>query len=238
MTWGNEQGEPIILLHGSSTNSAMWMGDAMELGKHLKVFAIDLIGEAGKSSESRPELEGATYCHWLCQVMDSLDIKNANVLGNSLGGWMGLGLAVHAPHRVKRLILLAASGIAPAKLSFVFKAMLFLAMGDKGITRLNKVVYGNQEIPEEAIEYGSLMIKHFKPRMDSLYVYSEKELKGLSMPILYIGGKEDALLQTQKSAERLEGLATTVKTVVLENTGHVLTGMSDQIITFVNQKKA
>lgn len=51
---GNENGDPVILLHGSTTNAAMWMNDAIVLGKKHRVFAIDIIGSREKATKAVP----------------------------------------------------------------------------------------------------------------------------------------------------------------------------------------
>ena len=47
---GEETAPPLLLLHGSATNSAMWMGDVGSLAEHFRVYAVDLIGEPGLSA--------------------------------------------------------------------------------------------------------------------------------------------------------------------------------------------
>ena len=38
----------VALLHGSTTNSAMWMGDVATWARDLRVYAVDVIGEPGR----------------------------------------------------------------------------------------------------------------------------------------------------------------------------------------------
>ena len=82
---GKEGADAIILFHGSSTNSAIWTYDAQVLGETHKVYAVDIIGEPGKSAESRPALECETYSGWITEVMDGLGIDKAAVVGKFTG---------------------------------------------------------------------------------------------------------------------------------------------------------
>lgn len=233
---GEKEHKPIILLHGSSTNSAMWMGDVEKLSKNYRVYAVDIIGEPGKSDENRPDMKGNHYGKWLDEILDSLNIEKTILIGNSLGGWMALKYATYKPGKVEKLVLLATSGIAPAKISFLFKAMLLMLLGQRGIDKLNKIVYGDEAIPKEALEYGNLIIKHYNPRMGSLPVFTGEELSKLIMPTLFIGGENDALLPSRKTASRINRLLPTSKTMVLENTGHVIINMVDSVILFLDDK--
>src|SRR5512145_777472 len=47
---GNPAAAPLVLLHGAGTNSLTWSEDVAVYSKSFRVYAIDLIGEAGKSS--------------------------------------------------------------------------------------------------------------------------------------------------------------------------------------------
>ena len=225
----------LILLHGSTSNSAMWLGDVEALSQSYQVFAIDIIGEPGFSAESRPDHESNHYGIWLEEVMKHFNMLRASVMGNSLGGWMALQLAKHRPNRIDALVLLAPSGLAPARLSFVLKAIPLTLMGSWGAHKLNQIVYGHEEIPEEAERFGDLIMEHFTPRIGSLPTLTDEELAALRMPILYIGGEEDALLHTQESADRLQQFAPHAEIHVIPKTGHVLIHEQTIILNFLNK---
>jgi 2-hydroxymuconate-semialdehyde hydrolase len=44
-------------------------------------------------------------------VLDALDIERADVVGNSFGGALSLALAIRAPERVRRLVLMGSVGV-------------------------------------------------------------------------------------------------------------------------------
>ncbi len=228
----------LILLHGSSSNSAMWIGDVEALSMHYRVFAVDIIGECGFSAESRPDHKSDHYGVWLEEVMMHFNLMRATVIGNSLGGWMSLQLAKYRPNRIIALVLLAPSGLAPARLSFVLKAIPLTLMGSWGANKLNQIVYGQEKIPEEARGFGNLIMKHFKPRIGSLPVLTDSELKKLKMPILYIGGEKDTLLHSQDSAKRLQQLLPHAITRIVPNTGHVLIHEQRTILNFLDKCRA
>ena len=105
-----------------------------------------------------------------------------------------------------------------------------------GIDEINKIVYGNEPIPKDALEFGNLIMKHYKPRMGSLPVFTDEELSRLTMPTLFIGGEKDALLHSRKTANRIDKLLPKSKTMVLENTGHVVIKVVDSVISFLEDK--
>lgn len=235
---GAETDKAVILLHGSAANSAMWMGDVMTLGKTRRVYAIDLIGEPGKSAENRPSPHGTNYGQWLAQVMDGLGIGKAAVAGNSLGGWMALSLASYAPERVESLVLIASGGLSPLRASFMFKTFLYFTMGVKGVAKSNRLVYGDIEMPEEVLSFGKLIGKNFIPRTKGYGALPDSAFKKLDMPVLYIAGDKDSLLPTNKNAARLKRLVPHADVRVLAGRPHALIGLADEISAFIDGKDA
>ncbi|HIE9545383.1 TPA: alpha/beta fold hydrolase, partial [Klebsiella variicola subsp. variicola] len=53
---GPESAPPVVLLHGSMANSAAWLPDVALWSTKFRLFAIDVIGEAGLSARVRPDL--------------------------------------------------------------------------------------------------------------------------------------------------------------------------------------
>lgn len=102
------KGEPVILIHGLYSNSRMnWElpGTAALLEKHFQVVAMDC---RGHGQSDKPQAEGAYGTNMVedvVRLMDYLGIKKARVAGYSMGGMIGMKLAVMHPERVSRLVL-------------------------------------------------------------------------------------------------------------------------------------
>src|ERR1700733_10414074 len=82
---GSHEAKPLVLLHGGGGNSTMWNFNVATLSKHFRIYAIDIIGEAGKSAGTRPTMT-TEYSQWLKEVFDALGISKADICGASLGG--------------------------------------------------------------------------------------------------------------------------------------------------------
>jgi pimeloyl-ACP methyl ester carboxylesterase len=115
---GPEDASPMLLLHASGVGSWSWRANAGALGQTYRLFAIDLIGDAGKSEYadlSNVMRSGADQAALYETIMDRLGIPGpAVVVGASEGGFVASNLAVHRPDRVERLILLGPMGYAGA----------------------------------------------------------------------------------------------------------------------------
>ena len=62
---GDPELPPLVLLHGSSSHSAMWIGDIASYAAHFRVYAFDLPGEPGRSTDIRPNLTTSAYAEWM-----------------------------------------------------------------------------------------------------------------------------------------------------------------------------
>ena len=104
---GPADAPPLVLFAGHGATSAVWFGLVPELVKYRRVYAVDLIGDAGRSTNSGRKLTSTTDLHaWLTGVLDGLGIDRTALGGHSYGGWLALTFALHAPDRVSHLALL------------------------------------------------------------------------------------------------------------------------------------
>ena len=87
---------PLVLLHGSGTNSAMWRAEVPAFARNFRVHSVDIVGEPGLSAPARPELGSPAYADWLDEVLDGLDAQQVALVGASLDAWFAAG-AVHLP---------------------------------------------------------------------------------------------------------------------------------------------
>ena len=230
---GERGADPLILLHGAGTNSTMWIGEVQAYSQHYRVYAVDIIGEAGKSAANRPAWEGPAYEEWLTDVLDGLDITKATIIGISQGSWVALKLATVQPERVEKLVLISPGGIIPDKMMFVFKVLPLMMLGSWGIQRVVKMLYAEQPIPEGVTEVMTVMMKHFKPRVGVLPLFSDDALASLTMPTLLLAGTKDALRDSEKIAERLPQWLPSLSVHLVEGGGHALNDMSSLTLSFL-----
>lgn len=236
---GLEDNPPLLLLHGSVSNSLSWMGDVEWLCKTHRVFAVDIIGEAGFSDPSRPAYERGAYADWLGELSTSLGYSELAVVGMSLGGWMALDFATRHPERVTRLGLICTSGIVRESRTFVFKAVFYMLLGEWGKRRILAMVNGGKEPDSQgmadAFEFFGLVGEHFRPRTGKLPIFADAVLTKLTMPVLAIAGEKDALIPAQPTLSRLSGIAPNVTVVLLPDTGHIITNQAERLALFLNQ---
>ena len=238
---GDEGAPPLLLLHGGAGNSAMWMGDIRAFSASFRVYAIDMIGEAGLSEPSRPALSSDAYALWLDEVLRALSIDCASLVGISLGGWLALDYATRRPQRVERIAVLCPGGVGRQKLGIVFLTIGLRMCGAWGRRKLLERILGRPPAdPPPALkafsDFVSLIHKHFQPRLVKLPVFSDDALGRLDMPLLAIVGARDVLLDSRKTKSRLERHAPNAEVVCLPEAGHFIAGQTGKILAFLGEK--
>ncbi len=102
----------VIVLHGWG-QSAQHMQPLADLvaDSGFSVHNFDLPGFGSASPPST--IWGSTdYAHHINAYLDANNIPSASLIGHSFGGRISLAFAAHYPHRIKKLVLINASGIA------------------------------------------------------------------------------------------------------------------------------
>jgi pimeloyl-ACP methyl ester carboxylesterase len=102
---------PIVLLHGTSASLHTWDGWADALKHERRVIRFDLagFGLTGPSPVNNYSIEH--YASTVIAVLDYLDVDQAVLAGNSLGGNIAWVTALLYPERVGGLILVDTSGL-------------------------------------------------------------------------------------------------------------------------------
>ena len=231
---GEKNLPPLILLHGSGMNSAMWIKEMEQYSLKHRVYAIDMPGEPGKSDERQLPFESDDFSNWLNEVFNVLSIEKASIVGISLGAWLGAKFAIKYSEKVNKLVLLCPAGIGPQKKSFIFKFLFYSLYGEKGIDKLYYKINGDKLIPQIMLNYQKLIAKHFNFRRVTIPIFSDNELKKLTMPVaLFVGGK-DIMLHSEKTANRLGSLLNHAEINYIQEEGHSIVNQGECIREFLN----
>ena len=230
---GDKNKPPLVLLHGAAFNSAMWLGDAAEYVKHFRVYAVDLPGEAGKSTEYRPDLLTSAYAEWVADTLDALHVEKACFVGMSLGGWTTLKFATAHPERTDRIVLLCPAGIGRQKVSFLFRAMPNMLLGKRGEENNVRLVMGTKNVLREAMEYSMLINRNHMPYMGTVPLLTDDELKKMTGPVLVIVGEKDVMIHSKETIARVKRILPHAQAVLLPGAGHGLIDQKERILGFL-----
>jgi len=232
---GPPDAPPLLLLHGSAANTAMWLGDVARWARDFRVYAVDVIGEPGLSAPSRPPLASEAYALWLDDVLQALAVPRVSVVGVSLGGWLALDYAIRRPATVDRLALLCPGGIGRQKWGVLVAALLLVPFGRWGLRTTLRLAAGATPpvTAPDFTDYLLLIHAHFRPRRDRLPTFGDDALRGLRMPMLVIVGGRDRMLDSSGTRTRLARAVPQTTIRLLPEAGHVLLGQSSAVHDFL-----
>jgi len=103
-----QEGVPLVLLHGLLGSLVNWQRIARQLGEEYPLIVPDLRNH-GRSPHD-PDVSYPAMAADVLQLMDELDMPQAVLVGHSMGGKTAMSLALEFPQRVQRL---AVVDIAP-----------------------------------------------------------------------------------------------------------------------------
>ena len=226
---GPGDGYPLVLLHGAGLTSTVWFANIAALSNHHRVYAVDVIADAGKSVVERLLTKRTDYSQWLREVFDGLNIKRCDLLGHSYGGWLTLNMALAYPDRLHKIVLLApAASFRP--LGLMTKLVLYL--GEFKIhppaRSFLKVAAAKGTVLEETfIHHMEKVMRYCRPAT-SMYptVYTDAELKQIELPALLLIGAGDKIYNPQKATERAQRWMPGLTAEIIPDAGHLL--MMDQ----------
>ncbi len=105
-------GPALVLLHGIGGHAEAYSRNVIRLGQTHRAMAMDFIWHGFSSQPAYVDGEDIPmYAEQVLDLLDSEGIERATIEGESLGGWVGLWLALEHPDRVDRLILNTTAGI-------------------------------------------------------------------------------------------------------------------------------
>ena len=151
-------GPPLILLHGSGPGVTGWRNYRGNIGvfaetHHCYVLEFPGFG-VSDAVKGHPVLTAGSS---VIRFMDALGIESAPVIGNSMGGVVGVNLAIKKPERVSKLVTIG--GVGPNVFSSSPSEGLRLLQEftdgpdrDKLVRWLTAMVYDPKLITEELIE--------------------------------------------------------------------------------------
>jgi pimeloyl-ACP methyl ester carboxylesterase len=103
-------GPPIVLMHGITAASVVWERVGPRLARNHTVLAPDLLGH-GQSAKPRGDYSMGAFASGIRDLVLSLGLGPATVVGHSLGGGVAMQFAYPFPERVGRLALVSSGGL-------------------------------------------------------------------------------------------------------------------------------
>ena len=230
---------PVLLLHGTSSSLHTWEGWVPPLtAAGRRVISVDLPGFGLTGPFPDGDHRIGAYAPFLLEMLDRLGVSRVVVAGNSFGGQVAIELALAAPARVERLVLVDALayprnatsvpiGFVVASVPGVNRLMDFV-LPRSLIERSVHSVYGDPSRVTPALvdRYFELSLREgnraalrnrFADLPDAGYA---PRVRALRLPVLVLWGGRDQLIPPAAADRFLSDIAGS-RLVLFPELGHV-----------------
>ncbi len=243
--------EPVVLVHGLGGQWQNWLENIPRLALDRRVVAMDLPG-SGLTPEPEDD-EGISiprYGRFVNALCDELGLRDVELVGNSMGGYIAAEVAIQFPNRVNRLVLVSAAGISSAEalaapiLTFGRVATAIATntaarhrkLAARPVTRHCSLalVARYPRLIKPDLAYEGFFKGAGKPGFDdalraSLDYDFRDRLPEVKVPTLIVWGEKDSIIPV-RDADEFERLIEDSRKVVMKDTGHI--PMAERPVTF------
>jgi pimeloyl-ACP methyl ester carboxylesterase len=245
---GPEDAPPLVLMQGMAGSAVLWHLQLADFTRQCRVYALDTIGQPGRSDPNPPSVMDDSYAYWLSDVLDGLGLAQADLIGISIGGYAIIRLGILFPERVRKAVLLSPLRLARAKFTgsrWVGSAMKPDSEEDNLEERLTvrdfNASSGQEKYDRQLARAMALATRHYKlgvalgipaeaSRLEKARVGSgvirrfasaapAAELRQFRVPCLVVMGENEALYNTDKAAGRA-ALMPNARVVIVPEAGH------------------
>ena len=198
------EGKPLLLISGNGGESSQWKDMIPTFSKEYQVIALDNRG-AGRTDKPDMEYSVEMMADDVIDLMDTLGIEKAHVLGASMGGMIAQNIAFLYPDRVKSLILVVTTMKDSPRANYAARQAIKHVQDGTDPEALAK--YSLWSFPDEVFENPASieMIKNrmltvlnqqaipgFKRQNDALSKFDSSEwISEITAPTLVIAGEGD-----------------------------------------------
>ncbi|WLW57255.1 alpha/beta fold hydrolase [Streptomyces sp. YU58] len=214
---------PVVLVHGAGSCSAMWYPNTPALSAERPVYAIDTLGDPGRSVQREPIHQPERAAQWLDETLDQLGLDQVHLVGASYGGWLALNQAHLRPGRLASVTLLDPGGLEKVGLRFFvwLFAGLFATFAPKAL-RPKLAAWLEQPVlvmPELRTMIRTA-VRAYRIRRPAPVPLTESELSTVRTPLYLVLGKRSLLVHPQRQVERVPRLIPGARAEIVSNTGH------------------
>jgi pimeloyl-ACP methyl ester carboxylesterase len=225
---GPAAGAPVVLVHGLGGRAEDWLALARALAKAgHRVYLPDLVGYGRSDQPADFSYSVRDEAGVVLGFLDAVGLKQVDLGGISMGGWIVQVVANEHQDRVRRLMLFDSAGITEQP---TWDTRLFTPATPEQVAQLNALLYPHpapvpgfvaRDILRITRKNGwvirravaSMLSGRDEPESESL-------LPGLRMPVLLVWGAEDRIMPLEQG-EKMHTLVPLSKLEVFFGCGHL-----------------
>ena len=224
---GDANGPTVILLHGYSDSWFSWSRVLPRIPTRYRAIAPDLRGH-GDSEQPDGGYAMRDLAGDVLALMDALGIASASVVGHSMGSFVAQQVALAAPSRVERLVLVGSASSVHSMPGVAAFAEAVYALQDpvpEAFAREFQVSTIHHPVPDEFLDTAVATSLRLPARVwrgilaGMLATAPAPGLAGLRVPTLVLAGERDTIFPAAAQRELLARLPG-ARSVTYPSTGH------------------
>lgn len=217
---GPEDGEVVILSPGLGGSAGYWSPNLLALTAQYRVLLYDHRGTARSDLTLPDRVSVEAMADDVIALMDALAIPKAHLIGHAAGGIIGLAMALKAPDRLGKLIVVNGWAAPDPHFARCFEVRLNLLrhVGPAAYVRAQPIfLYPADWISEHSARLDAeepVHLTHFPPpeniekRVAALKAFDVADQLGeITTPILAIAAADDMLVPSRCSQMLVSGIA-------------------------------
>ena len=235
---GPGDGPPLVLSHALGTDRHVWREQTAGLASTHRIIRYDHRGHGHSPVPAGPysisDLGGDVLA-----LLDRLEIERTDFAGTSMGGMVGLWLAIHAPERINRLVVCCTSAHLGNPDAWTDRAATVRRNGTVAIAEGTVHRWFSCGFAGRNPEVIDRLTARFVGTCDEGYAGSCEaigdmnlldDLERIDAPVLVVAGRDDAAIPLEH-AERIVTRIPGAQLAVVEQAGHLATVEQPQKIT-------
>ena len=229
-------GQPVVLIPGFAATASSWGFQYRWLKKNFKIIAIENSAVA-KQENLDGNYDISTIASGINNILESCGVKQAALLGSSMGAMIALEFAQQYPERVSALILVSLPFHYSSSLQHLTEDMNSLiqdtADGDSFIRKLLQVFFSPAYVAQDHfriftdlfMQNGASFSKDVlfaQLRAVHEWLESKRWKEGCQCPCLFIYGSADQLISQENTANELATSFSKSEVKIIDGAGHAV----------------
>ena len=217
-----------MLANSLGTRQHLWSRQLPELTERFRVLTYDHPGH-GASGLPQDPCTVEAFAPTLLGVLDDHALERVSFCGTSIGGMVGIALALEAPERVERLVLSCTSAYLGPPERWAERARIVRAEGMEAVADTVVVRWFTPELareePETVARSRAMLVatprEGYARCCEALAAWDARErISAISVPTLVVAGAEDPATPVEH-AELLVSRIPDARLLVLERAAHL-----------------
>jgi pimeloyl-ACP methyl ester carboxylesterase len=239
-----------VLLPSFAGTAMAWRLNIEGLSAHYRTYAVDVIGQPGKSIANRRIRNRQQLAAWLSDVLDGLNVDHASLVGCSFGGFLALNQALMTPERIERAVLISPVGTFSSQ----FWKLVYAMMIKGTVRKLLRRVKGSKLAPSMAdlgmtpkdVKWAALMAVTMSeaPKVGIIRptVFTNAQLRAIRVPTLLLIGEHERMYQPHALLQLAQQRMPQLQGAIVDDADHIAAmaqpaDVNDRILQFLRQPR-